>query len=386
MSREKKYRRLFVQPKSSFFLFGPRGTGKTTLMEDLGLAQHEVSLLDEERYQRYLAHPGLFYEELVRLDPGSWVFVDEIQRLPGLLNEVHRLIEKKKLKFALSGSSARKLKRAGVNLLAGRAVSRSLYPLTPMEMGDDFQLNQSLAVGSLPLIIQSEDPEDTLKAYVQTYLKEEIQAEAIVRNLSGFSRFLPIAALFHGQILNLANIARDAGVQRPTAQGFFEILEDTLLAQKLEPFSARLRVREKKRPKFYFIDAGIVRALKKARGDVSQEELGALFEGLIYMLLRFQKDTYGDIDEIRYWSPAEAQLTEVDFLVTIGNEHVAIEVKSGDSVRPDDLKGLRAIADLKGVKRRILVHRGKSDRMTDDGIEILTFQSFVRLLEKREIG
>jgi uncharacterized protein len=285
----------------------------------------------------------------------------------------------------MSGSSARKLRRAGVNLLAGRAVSRFLYPLTPMEMGEDFDVNRALALGSLPLVIQSEDPEDTLKAYVQTYLKEEIQAEAVVRNLAGFSRFLPVAALCHGQVLNLSNLARDAGVQRPTVQGFFEVLEDTLLAQKLEAFTARLRVREKKKPKFYFIDPGIVRALKKARGPVSAEERGPLFEGLIFMLLRFQKDTFGDIDEIYYWSPADAKLTEVDFLIARGKEFIAIEAKSGENVRPEDLKGLLAIGELKGIKRRILVYRGKTDRTTEDGIEILSFKSFVRLLNDREI-
>jgi predicted AAA+ superfamily ATPase len=385
MFTQKKYPRIFSFPKSSFFLFGPRGTGKTTLIEDRLRAQLEISLLDEERYQTYLAQPGLFYEEISRLKAGDWVFIDEIQRLPGLLNEVHRLIEKKKIKFAMTGSSARKLKRVGVNLLAGRAVSRKLFPLTPMEMGADFDLNQVLAIGSLPLVIQAEDPEETLKFYVQNYLKEEIQAEAIVRNLAGFSRFLPIAALFHGQTINLANIGRDAGVQRPTVQGFFEVLEDTLLVRKLEAFTSHLRVREKKRPKFYFIDPGIVRAIKKERGTVSTEEQGALFEGLIFTLLEFQKEAYGDIDDIHYWSPAEAKITEVDFLVRRGKKLIAIEVKSGERIRPEDLKGLKAIGELKGIERRILVYRGKLDRTTEEGIEILSFQSFVKLLSKREI-
>ena len=381
----KKYQRLFPPPKGSFFLFGPRGTGKTTLVEDLGLDSHSITLLDEEKFQAYLVRPSLFAEELERLENGSWVFVDEIQRLPGLLNEVHRLIEKKRLKFAMTGSSARKLRRAGVNLLAGRAVSRRLYPLTPMEMGKDFDLDRALEIGTLPLIIQAEDPEDTLKAYVQTYLKEEIQAEALVRNLAGFARFLPIAAIHHAQTLNLANISRDAGVQRPTVQGFFEVLEDTLLVRKLEPFSARLRVREKKHPKFYFIDPGIVRTLKQARGRVTIEERGALFEGLVFTLLEFQKDTFGEIDELSFWSPAEARLTEVDFLVRKGNDFVAIEVKSAETLRPDDFRGLRAISDLKGLRRKILVYRGRTNRKTEDGVEVLTFNTFCRELLNREI-
>jgi len=354
-------------------------------METLAFAKVEISLLDEERYQAYLAHPKLFYEELSSLKGGEWVFVDEIQRLPGLLNEVHRLIEKKRIKFAMTGSSARKLRRAGVNLLAGRALSRQLFPLTPMEMGADFDLEKVLETGSLPLIIQSETPEETLKSYAQSYLKEEIQAEALVRNLSGFSRFLPIAALFHGQTLNLANIARDAGVQRPTVQGFFEVLEDTLLVRKLEAYTSRLRVREKRKPKFYFIDPGIVRALKKERGPISAEQRGPLFEGLIYMLLEFQKEVFGAIEEIYYWSPAEAKLTEVDFLLKYEKRFIAIEVKSSENVRPEDLKGLQAINELNGIARRILIYRGSRDRTTEDGIEILSFASFVKLLQKQEI-
>lgn len=385
MSNLKHYSRIFKTPKSSFFLFGPRGTGKTTLIESLRICEREVSLLDEERYQDYLAYPGHFYEELATLREGAWVFVDEIQRLPGLLNEVHRLIEKKKLKFAMTGSSARKLRRAGVNLLAGRAMSRFLYPLTPMEMGEDFQLDRALSIGTLPLITQAEDPQETLKAYVQTYLKEEIQAEALVRNLAGFSRFLPVAALCHGQYLNLAGLARDAGVQRPTVQGFFEVLEDTLLAQRLDAYESKLRVRERKTPKFYFIDPGIVRALKKAKGSVTIEERGSLFEGLIHMLLRFQKDTYGEIDDLHYWAPAEAKLTEVDFIISKGSERIAVEAKSSENIRPDDLKGLKSIHELKGMKRRILVYRGKTDRRIDDGIEVLSFSTFIQLLKKREL-
>ena len=217
----------FYNAQIQFFLLGPRGVGKTTLIRSLKLASHEISLLDETRYQHYLARPGSFYEQLYVLKKGSWVFVDEIQRLPNLLNEIHRLIEDKKLHFILTGSSARKLRKAGVNLLAGRAVYRYLYPLTPMEMGKSFSLELALETGTIPLIWNAEDKRDTLKSYVQVYLKEEIQAEAIVRNLSGFARFLPVAALFHGQTINLSNIARDCEVARPTVSGFFQILEDT---------------------------------------------------------------------------------------------------------------------------------------------------------------
>ncbi len=379
------YTRLFECPKSSFFLLGPRGTGKTTLVRTLHLATHEVSLLDEEKFQRYLARPGTFYEELYALQAGAWVFIDEIQRLPNLLNEIHRLIEDKRLRFILTGSSARKLRRAGVNLLAGRASTRYLYPLTPMEMGEDFCLNAALETGTIPLVHQAEDKRETLKSYVQTYLKEEIQAEALVRNLGGFSRFLPVAALFHGQTINLSNIARDCEVGRPTVSGFFQILQDTLLLKTLSAYDAKLRVRERKRPKCYFIDPGLVRAIKHQYGPLTIDEKGPLFEGLIFTLLTFQKDTFGDIEELLYWSPAESKHVEVDFLLTQGKDTIAIEAKSAQTIRPEHLKGLRAISGLKGIRRRMVVYCGQSRRATQDGIEILPFPDFVDVLRTRTL-
>jgi uncharacterized protein len=380
--------RLLQPPKSSFFLFGPRGCGKSTWLKshaDSFEKARMVSLLHEGIFQDYLAHPSLFYDQFRSLPARNWVIIDEIQRLPALLNQVHLLIEEHGLRFALTGSSARKLRRAGVNLLAGRAVQRNMYPLTPMEMGDAFDLKFALQYGTLPLVVSADDAKDTLTSYVQMYLKEEIQAEALVKNLGGFSRFLPIAGLFHGQTLNLSSIARDAGVKRPTAQGFFEVLEDTLLATRLPAFESKLRVREKKNPKLYWIDPGIVRATKKDLSPPSVEELGALLEGFIFMLLRFQKDTFGEIDEISYWSPAEAKLTEVDFLLKKGKEFTAIEVKASRTLRPDHLHGLKAISDLKGLKRKTLVYLG-NERLTKDGdIEVLPVGQFFDELKSRKI-
>jgi predicted AAA+ superfamily ATPase len=376
------YTRLLTPPKSSFFLFGPRGVGKSTWLSEHFPKAKKINLLDETLYQSYLANTGLFYQELNNIKPGAWVAVDEIQRLPQLLNEVHRLIEENKLKFLLTGSSARKLKRSGVNLLAGRAVRRNMYPLTPFEMGIDFKLQSALHIGTLPLVLASEDPADTLASYVQMYLKEEIQAEALVKNLSGFSRFLPIAALFHGQILNISNVARDAEVRRPTVQGFFEILEDTLLAYRLEAFESNLRVRERKAAKFYWIDPGIVRAAQKKFGPPVQEELGPLFEGLVYMLLRFKSDTLCSYDKINYWAPAESKKTEVDFLISRGKEFFAVEVKATTRLRPEHFMGLNAISELKGLKKKILVYMGTQDLKTNNQIEVMSFGSFIKWLEK----
>lgn len=200
--------RILKDPGLSFLLLGPRGTGKSTWLRTAFPDAHWIDLLSEDTYQRLLAQPGLFANELRALPPGQRVVVDEIQRLPNLLNEVHRFIEEKPLRFILCGSSARKLKRAGVNLLAGRALRRIMHPFTPEELGRHFNLDQALQFGLLPIVWDSPQKSETLNAYSQLYLKEEIQAEALVRNLPGFARFLPVAALFHGQVINVTNIAR----------------------------------------------------------------------------------------------------------------------------------------------------------------------------------
>ncbi|MBC7753699.1 MAG: ATP-binding protein [Moraxellaceae bacterium] len=379
------YKRDFNIPKTSFFLLGPRGSGKTTMLKNLNFASHTIDLLDSQNFRRLSANPHLLYEELSSLKANSFVIIDEIQKIPELLNEVHRLIENKKIKFALTGSSARKLKSVSANLLGGRAALKYMYPLTPHEMGADFNLNQALELGTLPLIIKSDDPEETLKSYVDLYLKEEIQAEALVRNLSGFIRFLPIAALMHGQKINLSSIARDSEVQRATVQGFFSILEDTLLVRRLEAYQAKIRVREQQKAKFYFIDPGIVRSCKNIKGEVAAEEKGSLFEGLIFTLLTIQKEMHQDIDSLHYWSPAEAKNTEVDFLISKGKGKIAVEVKSGTQVSTADLKGLKAITELKSVKRKIIVYNGNTSRTTAEGIEIMPFKTFINELAKKNI-
>lgn len=375
------YTRILELPKSSFFLLGPRGTGKTTWVRRNLPDARWIDLLDESRYQAYLADVGLFAREVATVPRGGWVVVDEVQRLPMLLNEVHRAIEERKLRFALSGSSARKLRRAGVNLLAGRALERRMFPLVPSELAGDFELERALTVGTLPLVWAHDSPEEALEAYAQLYLKEEIQAEALVRNLPGFARFLPIAALFHGQTLNVSNIARDAGVARTSVSGYLEILEDTLLAERVSAYEARLRVRERKHPKLYWVDAGIVRALKRARGRVSAEEKGALLEGYVHTLLRTYQSARRGLDEVHYWAPAGARDTEVDFLITQGRELKAIEVKATPKFSNAHLRGLRAIAPLEGLARRVLVYLGRSVQRTEDGIEIWPFETFAHELD-----
>lgn len=360
-----------------------RGTGKSTWLESLGLNALQIDLLDEGLYQRILANPAVFAGLLGNAADGSWVVVDEVQRLPGILNEVQRFIEKRRLKFALTGSSARKLRRSGTNLLAGRAIVREMFPFLPAELGEDFDLEQTLEQGTLPLVVATDPAERTqrLKSYVQTYLKEEVQAEALVRNLGGFARFLPVAGMLNGQVLSVASLARECGVGRTTVAGFIEILKDTLLAFEVPGYEAKLRVRERKHPKFYWIDNGIARAARGDYGQVSQDERGALFESWIAQLLWAYRSYHDLFDDLAYWAPTEAKDIEVDFVLRRGRNLIAIEAKVGTRYRPEWRRSLEAVGALPSVKRRIIVYGGQDKLRTVEGIEVLPVKAFLHLLE-----
>ena len=368
--------RILEAPHQSFFLMGPRGSGKSTWLRATFPDAHVIDLLSERTYQRLLANPGQFADELRAVPAERWVIVDEVQRLPGLLNEVHRFIEEKRLRFVLCGSSARKLKRADVNLLAGRALHRAMHPFVPEELGARFDLQESLRHGVLPIVWDSTAREETLSAYAQLYLKEEIQAEALVRNLPGFARFLPLAALFHGQIINVSTIAREAGVARTTVAGYLDILEETLLCFRLPAYEAKLRVRERKLPKWYWCDPGIVRAMKRSTGAATPEEKGALFEGMVGQLIRAYRDYRNICGAMYYWAPTGRSATEVDFLIVRGDDLIAIEAKSGGTFTEGWCRGLRAVAKLKGLRRRIIVYPDGPALQTKDGIDVVTFKNF----------
>jgi len=371
------YERINQLPRQSFFLLGMRGVGKSTWVRAVLPDALYIDLLDERLYQDLLADPSLFAQSIAHLAPNDWVIVDEVQRLPMLLNEVHRFIESHRLNFALLGSSARKLKAAGVNLLAGRALNKTMLPLTAAELGADFDLDRALRYGTLPLVWRNPEPPAVLEAYAQLYLREEIRAEALVRNLPGFVRFLPVAALFNGQTINIAGIARDAGVARGTVRGYLEILEDTLLVHRLPAFESRTRVRERKLPKLYWVDPGVVRAVKGQLGELAAEERGPLLESWVLTTLRAHAGAgtgaTGEAkrlcDEIAYWSPHQSD-AEVDFLLRRGDDLLAIEVKATDRYHTGLLKGLRAIASAPGLTRRVLVYTGQRSFRSADGIEI----------------
>ena len=363
------YKRLARVPEQSFFLLGMRGVGKSTWARQTFQDALRLDLLDEALFADLLAEPALFRQLLSGGGPGQWVVVDEIQRIPSLLNEVHRQIEERGLRFALLGSSARKLKTAGTNLLAGRALRKAMHPLAPAELGDDFDLDDALRYGTIPLVWTAPDRREALQSYTQLYLREEIRAEAVVRNLSGFVRFLPVAAVMHGQTVNASSVARDAGIARTTVNGYLEILDDTLLAVQLPAFEAKLRVRERRRPKLYWADPGLVRAVKRQLGPVAEEERGALLEGWVLGLLRAHNEHQRIYDDIGYWAAAESA-AKVDFVLTRDREHVAIEVKASERYNTAMLKGLRAVADLPGLARRILLYRGRRAFRTEDGIDV----------------
>ena len=363
------YERLVEPPEQSFFLFGMRGVGKSTWARATFPGAVYVDLLDERLYHDLLADPSLFGQSIAHLAPADWVVVDEVQRLPALLNEVHRFIETHRLRFALLGSSARKLKAAGTNLLAGRALKKTMFPLTAAELGPEFDLDRVLRFGSVPLVWTSNEPRLVLEAYVQLYLREEIRAEALIRNLPGFVRFLPVAALFNAETINVTGIARDTGVARTTVHGYIEILEDTMLVSRVPAYEARLRVRERKLPKLYWIDPGVLRAVKRQLGDVAAEERGPLFESWVLTTLRAHAQVQELYDELSYWAPHQSS-TEVDFLLRRGREFLAIEVKAAERYHTGLLKGLRALETLPNVVRRVLVYTGRWSFRSSEGIEI----------------
>lgn len=371
------YRRTLTPPSGSFFLFGVRGVGKSTWARTAFPGALVVDLLDEARHHALLADPSLLGAELAALPKSQTVILDEIQRVPALLNEVHRAIESSRRRFVLLGSSARRLKTAGTNLLAGRAALETMFPLVPHELGSDFDLARILRFGSIPIVWQSADPRAALDAYVQLYLREEIRAEALARNLPAFLRFLPVAALCHGQTVNVSGLARDAATSRTTIDGYLGILEDTLVATRLPAYEARLRVRERSHPKLYWVDPGLARAARRHLDPVGPDEKGALLEGWVFTLLRAHNQGASLFDEVSYWAPAQARFTEVDFLLRRGRDFLALEVKSSSRFDRSMLTGLQAIGDLPRVKRRVLLYLGSQRLKTDEGIEVWPLQVFL---------
>ena len=377
------FKRSLVLPRpgtESFFLWGPRQTGKSTLLRGLYGKGRWVDLLKADEYRRYVAKPELLRQELEAepLPPGTQVVIDEIQKVPALLDEVHWLMEIRGVHFALCGSSTRKVERGAANLLGGRAIRYELHGLSALELGSEFDLDRMLNHGYLPRIYLAGRPDRLLESYVADYLKQEIAAESLVRNLPTFSKFLDVAALSDGEIVNFSNVARECGVSSHTTKSYFEILEDTLLGRWLPSYRKRAKRRVIGSPRFYFVDVGVVNRLAR-RGEIlpGSELYGKAFENWTFHELTAYSSYRESGQPLSYWRLASG--VEVDFVV--GRMKVAIEAKSATRITTDHLRGLRAvIQDHTGVERRIVVCREPRARKTDDGIEILPAAVFVRRL------
>lgn len=357
--------------KKSHFLLGPRQTGKTTLLRHTLPEARVYDLLDASLYLALCHQPSRLAEELGPKD--KVVVIDEIQRLPELLNEVHRLIEERGVRFLLTGSSARKLRRGGVNLLGGRARTTHLHPLTCHELGAQFDLHRALAYGLLPSIYFSDNPRADLQAYTGSYLQQEILAEGVTRNLPAFSRFLRVAALCNGTIVNFTNVANDAQVARTTIYEYFGILQDTLLLQELPAWRKTLKRKPLVSSKYYFFDVGVATALQGREARPGTPEFGASFETYLMHELMSYRD-YQSGEPLSYWRSTSG--FEVDFIL---GDHTAIEVKARENVTPQDLKSLRALAEEKNLKRYLCVSLEPRRRQVE-GVVILPYRQFLQAL------
>lgn len=354
------YTRSLAPPSTHFFLFGPRGTGKSTWLDAHFPTALRFDFLKNDVLLRYMASPSRFRTEIQGIPRGSWVVLDEVQKVPSLLDEVQSLMHDRQYEilFCMTGSSARKLRSQQANLLAGRAVQRFFFPLTSRELAGDFDLERCLRFGTLPLVCaKPEWAVQTLDAYVGTYLKEEIQQESLVRNLEPFARFLKMAALFNGQVVNVAGLSRDAGVARPSVERYFSILTDTLIGSWVPGWQPRLKVREKLSPKYYFFDCGVVRALLgRTRDPLESEERGGLFETWVFNELRAAThflDVGGDLSYYR--TPAGV---EVDFIWSRGNKAIGVEVKSSTEWKPEYGRGLLDLLAQGKIQSAHGVYRG----------------------------
>jgi predicted AAA+ superfamily ATPase len=386
--------RILRLPDKSFFVFGPRGVGKSTwLRHALPTDAVFVDLLRADVFLELSRNPSHLDGLTAHRPAGSWVCIDEVQKAPALLDEVHRLIESRRLRFALSGSSARRLRRTGVNLLGGRAITRWLAPFVSTELGDRFDLRRALEWGLLPLAVMDPDnAADTLATYVHTYIREEIREEGLVRKIDPFLRFLQIAGLMNGQELNVENIAREAGAPRTTVDGYFTILVDTLLGHLLPAYRPGVKVRERGHPKFYWFDAGVARAAAGLlRDPLDAAWRGFALETLILHELRVHNHVAKKDRPISYYRTAAG--VEIDFVIETARRTasapprlVCVEVKAGARWKREWEAPMRALAAAGGptVGRMIGVYTGR-ERLRHNGVDVMPVETFLAALHAGEI-
>jgi len=380
------FTRSFRLPEHSFFLFGPRGTGKTTWLRHVLPDALWFDLLRTQTFLALTRQPESFRQQVEAQRRNSWVVVDEVQRLPTLLNEVHALIAERgrAYQFALSGSSARKLKRMDVNLLAGRVINRQFFPLTAAELNYDVDPDRILRFGLLPQIHAEPDfALDSLEAYAANYIREEIQQEAIVRHLDSFSRFVEVAALMNGQVANVAGLARDAVVARPTVQGYFTVLVDTLIGTWLPAWRKRAKVKEVASPKFYLFDPGVVRALGgRLREPLDAAERGFLLETWILHELHAAMASQDTGGQLHYWRTPSG--SEVDFVWTRGAHAVGVEVKAATTWRREYGASLKALIVQGTLQAGYGAYLGTAE-LKDGPLRIFPLRRFLKELASGQV-
>ncbi len=368
--------RFFCDPGSSFFLFGPRGTGKSTWLRQSISDAIWLDLLDRETYRLYAARPERLRDAVLGQPAQKNVVLDEVQRIPELLDMVHLLMEQwPERRFILSGSSARKLKRADVDLLAGRAAHLSMHPFMAAELGADFDLEVALRVGLVPVVYAAGNRARALRAYVGLYLEQEVKAEALVRDVGAFSRFLEALSFSHASVLNIASVARDCQVGRNTVQGYMEVLEDLLLGFRVPVFSRRARRHLIEHPKFYYFDTGVFRSVRPSGPLDSPEELsGPALEGLVAQHLRAWIAYSEEGAQLYYWRTKSGN--EVDFVVYGEQTFFAVEVKNSRNAYRRDLRGLQTFKEDYPPAKVCLLYRG-SERLNLDGILCIPCEQFL---------
>ena len=357
--------------RKSHFLLGPRQTGKSTLLRRALPRARVYDLLDSAVFLDLSQRPGRLMEELT--PDVDVIAIDEIQRLPLLLNEVHRIIEAHGVRFLLTGSSARKLRRGGVNLLGGRARTKLLHPLTWMELGRRFDLERAVSCGTLPSIYLSDDPDADLRAYTGSYLQEEVVAEGATRNIPAFGRFLRVAALANATIVNFSKVANDAQTPRSTIYEYFDVLRDTLVLFEVPAWRQSVKRKPLASSKYYFFDVGVASALQGRRPRPGTPEFGQAFETWLLHELKSWID-YRSGEDLRYWRSTSG--FEVDFIL---GDHTAIEVKCTANVYPGDLKPLRALAEEEKLRRYLCVCLEPRRRRLGE-VEVLPYAEFLGAL------
>jgi uncharacterized protein len=370
------YKRFFTPPQQSYFLFGPRGTGKSTWLKQHYPNAYWINLLDPEVFRFFTASPEKLREILEEHPGQKIVVIDEVQKAPDLLNVVHSIIEDKKgYQFILTGSSARKLKKQGVNLLGGRALLRYMPPFFAAELGLAFDLSKNLIQGMLPIVLDSPTPEDVLRAYAGVYLKEEVQAEGIVRNVGDFARFLETMSFSHASVINTSNISRECQIARKTVDSYLLILEDLLLSFNLSVFRRKAKRALSSHQKFYFFDTGVFRSLRPNNlYDQETEKEGLALEGLVAQHLKSWVDAQQENYQLHFWRTSSK--VEVDFIVTGSDCFFAIEVKNGTTVHPADLRSLETFKEDYPQAQPILLYRGKQ-RYKEKGILCMPVQEYL---------